>query len=158
MSRHPNVQVLCYWSSVHCIQKAAECWPHDTPRPTPGCQHFPHDLWPGVLALWPILARSLPIWVSLEQWMRPMWLSPGSTRSSQMGLPESMPTLFPGHCWLKRYKNRQPFISPAKMGLFKINRELQFGGLQPWQATCKSQSSKEECFHGEETECGEWLE
>ena len=43
--------------------------------------------------------------------------------SSQMGLPESMLTLFSGHCWLKRYKNRLPFISPAKMGLFKMSIE-----------------------------------
>ena len=26
--------------------------------------------------------------------------------SRQMGLPESMPTLLSGHCWLKKYKNR----------------------------------------------------
>ena len=75
--------------------------------------------------------------------------------SSQMGLPESMPTLLSGHCWLKGYKNRQPFIPPAKMGLFKINRELQFEVCNHGKPHASPGAARDECFHGEETECGE---
>ena len=75
--------------------------------------------------------------------------------SSQMGLPESMPTLFSGHCWLKRYKNRLPSISPAKMGLFKINTELQFEVCNHGKPHASPRTAREECFHGEKKEFGE---
>ena len=73
--------------------------------------------------------------------------------SSEFTSSENCELIFAIECWPKT--NRLSDISPAKMGLFRISRELQFGLCNHGKPRASSRLSREgECFYRGEKEVG----